>query len=83
LILLVRGKIEDPDAIKEERAELERLAAEGDPEEMKEAKEILAEDPVHDGVGRARIPFGPFLILAFLEYLLAAPQLAGWFTQFL
>ncbi len=83
LILLLRGKIEDPEAIKAERAELERLAAEGDPEDMAEAKQILAEDPVHDGSGRARIPFGPFLILAFLEYLLAAPQLGAWFTQFL
>ncbi len=83
-ILLVRGKIEDPDSIKEERAELERLSAEGD----EEAKQILADDPVlgspeADGVARARIPFGPFLILAFLEYLLAANQIGVWFTQFL
>jgi leader peptidase (prepilin peptidase)/N-methyltransferase len=71
VVWLVRGKIEEPDAVKEERAELERAAAEGD----EEAKEILEEDPLgkppEEGFGRSPIPAGPFLILAILEYLFA------------
>jgi leader peptidase (prepilin peptidase)/N-methyltransferase len=70
-VWLVRGKIEEPEAVKEERAELEKAAAEGD----EEAKEILEDDPLgkppEEGFGRAPIPFGPFLILAILEYLFA------------
>ena len=61
--------------MREERAELEKMAAEGDAE----AAAILAEDPVlgsAQGEGlKARIPFGPFLILACLEYLLVGERL--------
>jgi leader peptidase (prepilin peptidase)/N-methyltransferase len=70
-VWLVRGKIEEPEEVKKERAELEEAAAKGD----EEAKQMLEEDPLgkppEDGFGRAPIPFGPFLILAILEYLFA------------
>jgi len=69
IIYLVRGKIDEPAAVKAEREELEREAAAGD----LEAQEILDEDPVgkapEPGFFRAAIPFGPFLILAILELL--------------
>ena len=42
VVYLVRGKLEEPEAVKAERAELEKAAAEGD----EEAKEILDEDPL-------------------------------------
>ena len=74
-VYLVRGKIEEPAAVKADREELERLAAEGDDE----AKQLLLDDPLGtpqgEGFGQARLPFGPFLILAVLEYLFAGPQI--------
>jgi leader peptidase (prepilin peptidase)/N-methyltransferase len=72
VILLVKGKIEEPQAVREDRAELKRAAGDGDAE----AAQILADDPLGDepngqGIGQARLPFGPFLILACLEWLFA------------
>ena len=72
VIYLVAGKIEEPEAVRADRAELKLAAAEGDAE----AAQILAEDPVLDappgaGLGQARIPFGPFLALACLELMFA------------
>jgi leader peptidase (prepilin peptidase)/N-methyltransferase len=73
LILLVKGKIEEPEGVRADRAELKRAAGEGDVE----ASKILADDPLGDdpqghGLGQARLPFGPFLILACLEWLFAS-----------
>jgi leader peptidase (prepilin peptidase)/N-methyltransferase len=76
--LLVRGKIEEPEAVARERqeilAELETLS----PEERAEAEKELAADPLMTeagpGMGQARIAFGPFLILATLECLLIGPR---------
>lgn len=72
-VLLVKGRIDEPEAVRRERqevlAELERL--EGPERAALEAE--LAEDPLtreaEVGIGQARIPFGPFLSLAILEYL--------------
>ncbi len=70
VLWLVRGKIQIPDAVKEELAELRKAAAEGD----EEAKEALAEDPLADDedadAGLARMAFGPFLAMAFIEMML-------------
>ncbi len=84
VISLVTGRgLDDPEAVQREReelkAELEKLSDE-------EREEILAElegDPLleeaGDGVGRARIAFGPFLILAILETLLIGRErIFGW-----
>jgi leader peptidase (prepilin peptidase)/N-methyltransferase len=73
VIFLIKGKIEEPQAVREDRAELKRAAGEGD----KEAAQILADDPLGEepeghGLGQARLPFGPFLILACLEWLFAS-----------
>lgn len=59
-------KTELPEAVRQDIAELEKLAAEGD----EEAKKALEEDPLTEETG-PRMPFGPFLILACLELLLA------------
>lgn len=68
-VFLTQGKIEEPDAVRKEREELVRDAAQGDVE----AQQILAEDPLaaepEEGFMRARLPFGPFLILAIYEYM--------------
>lgn len=106
-----------PDAVLEDIAELEKLAAEGD----EEAKKALAEDPLTEDEDnafilaflrrlfgmkedvesrpeelpveadshavtrepRARIPFGPFLILAVLELLLLGDWLREELAPFL
>jgi leader peptidase (prepilin peptidase) / N-methyltransferase len=72
-ILLLRGKIEEPEAVRKEReeirAELEKLSA----EERAEVEKELADDPLmeeaKEGVGQARMAFGPFLALAIIEFL--------------
>ena len=73
-VQLVKGKIELPDAVKEDIAEMRRLAEAGD----EEAKQALLEDPAaetRDGFLEAAIPFGPFLILGILEYLFFGPEI--------
>ena len=69
VIYLILGKIEEPEAVRADREELQKAAALGD----EEAAQILAEDPLGDepaeGLSQARLPFGPFLILAILELL--------------
>jgi leader peptidase (prepilin peptidase) / N-methyltransferase len=75
-IYLAVGKLEEPAAVREDRAELKRAAEAGDAE----AARILAEDPLGEeppatGLGLSRIPFGPFLALACLELLFARPWL--------
>lgn len=68
------GKLEEPEAVRLEREELERELATASPEERAEIEKELAGDPLLDepeeGVGKARIAFGPFLVLATLELLL-------------
>jgi leader peptidase (prepilin peptidase)/N-methyltransferase len=84
--LLVRGKIEEPEAVVREREELRAELEKMSPEERAEAEKELAEDPLaeeaEEGVGGARIAFGPFLVLATLEYLLfgreAVAAYLGW-----
>lgn len=77
VIWLLRGKIEEPESVKADIAELRKAAAAGDAE----AKELLEDDPLADpaseGLGGARIAFGPFLILAFLELLLFRTELGN------
>jgi leader peptidase (prepilin peptidase)/N-methyltransferase len=79
--LLVRGRIEEPEAVREERerirAELEAMSE----EERAEAEKELADDPLAEepgeGVGQARMAFGPFLALATLEFLLVGRDVVG------
>jgi leader peptidase (prepilin peptidase)/N-methyltransferase len=70
IVLLTKGSIEEPEAVRADREELQRAAAEGDAE----AAQALADDPLGtapaEGVMAARMPFGPFLCLAILEWLL-------------
>ena len=71
VIYLVRGKIEEPEAVRADREELEKAAAEGDDD----AKRALAEDPLGappgEGLMASRLSFGPFLCVACLEFLFA------------
>jgi leader peptidase (prepilin peptidase)/N-methyltransferase len=83
ITLLVRGKIEDPEAVKREREELEKELAAMTPEERAEAEKELADDPLAEepgeGLGQARLAFGPFLALGTIESLLGAqPIVTHW-----
>jgi leader peptidase (prepilin peptidase)/N-methyltransferase len=69
VVLLRRGKLEEPEAVRRER---EEAAAAGEPLDPEEDPVAL---PPGEGVGAARIAFGPFLILAALEWLLLRPWL--------
>jgi len=72
-VYLVQGKIDEPEAVKLERAELEAELAQATPEERAVIEAELAGDPLAGepdaGFGKARIAFGPFLVLAALELL--------------
>jgi len=70
-LYLLRGKVGLPEGVKQELEELKKAAAEGD----EEAKEILEDDPLAqdvdpDEIGLTRFAFGPFLAIAFIEFLL-------------
>jgi leader peptidase (prepilin peptidase)/N-methyltransferase len=74
-IYLAKGKIEEPEAVKKELDELRAAAKKGD----REAKKILEEDPLgeepEEGFGKQRVAFGPFLILAMLQFLLFGEEI--------
>jgi len=76
IVLAVKGKIEEPESVVKDRQELQAAAAGGD----EEAKRLLELDPLgtepDDGIMAARMPFGPFLCLAILEWMLAGAWIA-------
>jgi leader peptidase (prepilin peptidase)/N-methyltransferase len=76
VLLLRHGKIEEPESVRKDREELEEAAAGGD----EEARKILEDDPLarapEEGILSARMPFGPFLCLGIVEWMLAGPYLA-------
>jgi leader peptidase (prepilin peptidase)/N-methyltransferase len=76
IVLAVKGKIEEPESVVKDREELQAAAAGGD----EEAKRLLELDPLgtapDDGIMAARMPFGPFLCLAILEWMLAGAWIA-------
>lgn len=72
-VFIVRGKIDEPEAVQQERELLEQARRELKGAELaaleKELEgDLLAEAPP-EGLGAARIAFGPFLVLSILEYL--------------
>jgi leader peptidase (prepilin peptidase)/N-methyltransferase len=83
VIYLTLGKIEEPEAVRADREELQKAAAEGDAE----AAQILADDPLGEapaeGLSQARLPFGPFLILAMLELLFFGERIERLYEGFL
>lgn len=80
-VLLVRGRIEEPEAVREERARLQAELEAMSEEERAEAEQELALDPLAEepgeGFGQARMAFGPFLALATLEFLLFGRDVLG------
>ena len=86
-VLLFRGKIEEPEAVKREREEIQKELEAMSPEDRAAAEKELAEDPLTEeageGVGQARIAFGPFLILATIECLLLGRDVPGLFLAWI
>lgn len=85
--LLARGRIEEPEAVREEREAIRKELEEMSPEERQQAEKELAFDPLADepgqGLGQARLAFGPFLVLATLEVLLFGRDLLGVYFAWL
>jgi leader peptidase (prepilin peptidase)/N-methyltransferase len=73
VVLLVKGRLEEPVAVQEERALMLKELATLEGEEREEHLREMAADPLAadagEGIGKARIPFGPFLAIAIIEYL--------------
>jgi leader peptidase (prepilin peptidase)/N-methyltransferase len=81
-VLLLRGRIDEPEEVVREREEARRELEGMTAEEREAAEKELAEDPLADepgpGLGGARMAFGPFLALATIECLLFRSQLTTW-----
>ncbi len=73
VLLLMRGRIDEPEAVIAERAEMQKLLAQTEGAEREALERELALDPLaqapEEGLGRARLAFGPFLCVAIIEYL--------------
>ncbi|MCL2448135.1 MAG: prepilin peptidase [Polyangiaceae bacterium] len=74
VLLVVRGKIDEPEAVRIERELLEQAAAEGDAEARRELEDDPVGQPPGDGFLAARLPFGPFLCLATIEWMLVGDR---------
>ena len=85
-LLVARGRIEEPQAVREERAALRAAIDAAEGEERASLEAALQADPLgtepEPGALQARIPFGPFLILAIFEYLFFGPSLVALYLDF-
>jgi leader peptidase (prepilin peptidase)/N-methyltransferase len=75
VLFAVQGKIEEPEAVRADRELLEQAAEAGD----ESARKALDDDPLgrppEDGFFAARLPFGPFLCLATIEWMLVGDRI--------
>lgn len=76
-LLISQGQLKEPPALAEQREALQRAIDEAEGEEREALLEEQAADPLAQepapGLGQARIAFGPFLVLACIEYQLFGP----------
>jgi leader peptidase (prepilin peptidase) / N-methyltransferase len=72
-VYVARGRIEEPESVVRERAELARELELLEGDERAELERELAKDPLFSqpgsGLSQARLAFGPFLAVATLAYL--------------
>lgn len=87
VVFLAQGRIEEPEAVRQEREEIRAAIEAAEGEERRLLEEELAKDPIadepEDGFGKSRIPFGPFLALALIEYLLFGRAFVEDYLSFL
>ncbi len=85
-VRLTGHKVEVPESVKKDIAELRHYAEHGTDEEKKEAQAALDNDPLADdrtGFMQAAIPFGPFLILGVFEFLFFGETISLYIMRFL
>jgi leader peptidase (prepilin peptidase)/N-methyltransferase len=80
LALIATGtKLEEPAAVVAERRALQEALATAEGAEREELLQELADDPLATepgpGLGGARLAFGPFIILAILEFMFYGPMI--------
>jgi len=87
VLFLTQGRIEEPEAVKRERAELMRELEQLEGDARRELEAELAKDPIagepEPGLAKARLAFGPFLALSTLEFLLFGRVLMRDYLQFI
>jgi len=73
-VFLAHGRIDEPESVIQERKELQALLDSSEGEARAELEREIARDPLafepEAGLGKARLAFGPFLVLATIEYML-------------
>ncbi len=72
-VVAARGTLEEPASVQLQREEAQRDLAHAVGEERERLEREIADDPVlaspaASGFAAARVPFGPFLVLAIIEY---------------
>jgi leader peptidase (prepilin peptidase)/N-methyltransferase len=82
LALLASGrKVEEPPAVVEERRALREAIERAEGAEREALERELADDPLltepEPGLAAARLAFGPFIVLAILEFMFYGPILRG------
>ena len=73
-VLATRGKLDEPEAVKEERRALHAALESAEGAEREALEREIAEDPLaaepEPGLAGARLAFGPFIVLAIVELML-------------
>ncbi|HXX67524.1 MAG TPA: A24 family peptidase, partial [Polyangiaceae bacterium] len=75
VLLTIRGRIDEPESVVAQRAALRSAAEAGDDEARKELEQDPLASPPGEGILAARMPFGPFLCLATIEWMLFAGRI--------
>jgi leader peptidase (prepilin peptidase) / N-methyltransferase len=87
VVLAIHGRIEEPEAVRREREELLARIAAAEGDERRRLEEELALDPIgeepEEGLGKARLAFGPFLVLALIEFQLFGKLLVDEYLRWL
>jgi leader peptidase (prepilin peptidase)/N-methyltransferase len=85
-LLVVHGRIEEPEVVQQERAELHEALQTAEGEEREALLREIERDPVasepDSSWRKARMPFGPFLVLAALEYQLFGEVIVNGYLDF-
>jgi leader peptidase (prepilin peptidase)/N-methyltransferase len=86
-VFAAQGRIDEPEAVTREREEMRREIAASTGAERERLEADFALDPVASepeaGLGKARLAFGPFLVLAILEFMLFGHDIVGAYAAWL
>jgi leader peptidase (prepilin peptidase) / N-methyltransferase len=86
-VLITKGKLEEPEAVRQERRALLEAIEASEGAERQALERELALDPIGtepaEGIGQARLAFGPFLVLGCIELLLFQEPIRAVAEEFL